>query len=119
MTYRCLHKDPQLRYSVYRGDRRDDLMLVATLPGSEREIVIRLVDPEPILFIHYTDCFPDLVEDFIASWESPKYKSRLVSIRHQDAETVECVTEPGASPNGGPAEPSDKSEPGGGPPSVS
>jgi hypothetical protein len=94
-------------------------MLVAALPGSEREVAIRLVDPEPILFIHYTDCFPDLVEDLVASWESPKYKSRLVWIQRQDADTVECVTEPGASPNGGPAESLGSSGVNGGPPSVS
>jgi hypothetical protein len=96
MTYRCVHKDSQLGFSVYRGDQRDDLLdddllLVAALPGTGRgEIAMRLIDPEHILFVHYTDCFPDLVEDFVASWESPKYKTRLISIEHHDATTIEC-----------------------------
>jgi hypothetical protein len=125
MVYRCIHRDSQLGFSVYRGDRgrdllHDDLILVATLSGSgQREVAMRLADPEPILFVHYTDCFPDLVEDFIASWESARYRTRLVSIRHQGSDTIECTTEPGASPNDGPAKPPDNSEPSGGQPLVS
>ncbi len=125
MIYRRIHKDSQLGFSVYRGNRaddllQDDLVLVATLPGSaRREVAIRLDDPEPILFVHYTDCFPDLVEDLIAAWESPRYSSRLLKFRHQDADIIECDTEPGAPPNGGPAERFGDSGAGGGPPSVS
>ena len=125
MICRCIYRDSQLGFSVYRGDRgcdllHDDLILVATLPGSgQREVAVRLADPEPILFVHYTDCFPDLVEDFIASWKSPRYRSRLVSIRHRDSDTIECITEPGASPNGGPAKRSGNSGAVEGPPSVS
>jgi hypothetical protein len=96
MTYRCVHKDSQLGFSVYRGERHedligDDLLLVAALPGAgQREIAMRLADPEHILFVHYTDCFPDLVEDFVASWDSPRYKTRLIDIKHHDATTIEC-----------------------------
>jgi hypothetical protein len=118
--FRCIHTDPQLGFSVYRGDRRDDLILVASLPDAgQGEIAIRLDDPEPTLFIHYTDCFPDLVEDFVACWDSPKYKSRLVSIRHHDPDTIECLTEPSTSANGSQAGPPGNSSIGGGPPSVS
>jgi hypothetical protein len=120
VIYRCIHTNPQLGFSVYRGDRRDDLILVASLPnGSQREIAIRLVDPEPIMFIHYTDCFPDLVEDFVACWDSPRYKSRLLSMRHHDPDTIECLTEPTAPPNGDPATPLGNPGAAGGPPSVS
>jgi hypothetical protein len=125
MIYRCVHRDSQLGFSVYRGNLRDDLLrddlvLVATLPGSgQREVAMRLTDPEPILFVHYTNCFPDFVENFVAAWDSPRYQSRLVSVRHQDPETIECFTEPGASPSGGPGTISGNSEAGEGPPSVS
>jgi len=99
MTYKCVHIDSELGYSVYRGERGyDDLILVARLPGTgQREIAIRLEDPEQIMFIHYTDCFPDLIEDFLTACESPRYKSRLISIRHHDQSTIECFTEPTAS----------------------
>ncbi len=125
MIYRCIHKDIKLGFSVYRANRggdllHDDLLLVATLPGSGcREIAMHLEDPEPILYVHYTDCFPDLVDDFRASWEAPRYRSRLVSIRRQDLDTIECITEPTASPNGGPTERSGSADVEGGPPSVS
>ena len=125
MIYHRIRKDPLFGFSVYRAGRggdllQDDLILVATLPGpGRRQIAMRLEDPEPILFVHYTDCFPDLVKDFIASWDSPRYKSRLLSIRREGADTIECVTEPGAPPNGGPAQRLGDSGLDGGPPSVS
>jgi hypothetical protein len=91
MTYKCVHKDSQVGFSVYRGDSRDDLLLVAALPGADqREIAMRLIDPEHILFVHYTDCFPDLVGDFVASWEAPRFKARLISIQHRAAGIIEC-----------------------------
>ena len=96
MTYRRVHEDSKLGFSVFRADRRDDLMyddlvLVVGLPGTDRrEIAMRLVDPEHTLFVHYADCFPDLVEDFASSWESPRYQQRLISITYHDATTIEC-----------------------------
>lgn len=125
MIYQRIHEDSQRGFCLYRGKRggdilHDDLILVATLPGlGRREIAVRLEDPEPILFVHYGDCFPDLVEDFIGFWESPKYRSRLLSIRHVGTNAIECVTEPSGPPNGDPAEPPANSDAGGGPPSVS
>ena len=120
MIYHCVHTDLQLGFSVYRGNRWDDLILVATLPGAGRgEIAMRLTDPEPIMFTHYTDCFPELVEDVVASRESPKYKSRMVSIRRLNSDSIECLTEPDAAVNGGPGATSRNSEAGEGPPSVS
>lgn len=96
MTYRRVHEDSRFGFSVFRAGRRydlvdDDLVLVVGLPGTDRrEIAMRLLDPEHILFVHYTDCFLDLVEDFASSWESPRYQPRLISITHHDAGTIEC-----------------------------
>lgn len=94
--FQSIYTNSDPLYSVYRSNRcqellNDDLLLVVVLPGSwSREIAVRLVDPEQILFVHYADAFADFVADLVSSHEADRFSDRLVAIRRLDAVTVEC-----------------------------